>query len=1000
MVEALDIHVKGIVQGVGFRPFVYRLAKKYLVNGWVLNATDGVFIHAEAESHLLDEFVLELSENAPAASHVTEINLKEVPLEDFDTFEIRFSDKSEVEKTTLISPDLATCDDCVNELFDPSDRRYRYPFINCTNCGPRFTIIESLPYDRKSTSMKDFPMCEKCAAEYSDPGNRRFHAQPDACFDCGPHISWTERVDLAAATGATATTNTAAATGVAATTTSMHDNVSRETFPNGNPTEKIEDTQFGNSVSRETSSSNTSTENATIKQGSVSRETSSEYNEAASSEKSPEFSEIIWGTTREKSDAIFARAIELLCDGGIVAVKGLGGFHLVCDANNPEAVAKLRSRKRREGKAFAVMMKDVEAVRSVCEVSEAEAGLLTSSQRPIVLLRKRPGVAFAPGLADKLPELGVMLPYTPVQHILLHDFEATIQKTMQNTPAVSSAADNSSAAASLAAPVSSDTPAVLGEPDDSGAPAISGAQDEQDRPVMLVMTSGNIHDEPIVIDDEDAYIKLADVADAFLGHNRAIRARYDDSVIRMIHAGSAGEAIQFIRRARGYAPLPLKLPDSCAVSDSSVQKNVLFATGPEQKNTFALTRDGEAFVSQHIGDMENAETYDAWLQAKSRFETLFEIEPTGIACDLHPEYLTSKWAHDQELPVAEVQHHHAHVASVAGENGLAEAVCGVAFDGTGYGVDGAIWGGEILISNLQAFERFANFAYIPMPGGAAAIQHPLRMAYGALWAFNLLDHPAASAALEKLGQQANVCDQMINSGLNTPMTSSVGRLFDAASALLGICTEPTYEGEPAILLEAALGATYDNAQLEIANSSDNVSRETASERTEDVAVYFATENVSRETSADGVDGVDEADEEEANERYAIDIIKNTATAGSTAQNTSVLLLDAQPTFRALLDDMDAGVALPVIARRFHDAFVQAIVTVAEFVYGLYGIKTVALSGGVFMNRYLIEHTLAALEEAGFTVAINRDLPPNDGCVSFGQAVIACSQQISSVSNEP
>lgn len=833
MKEALDIQVKGIVQGVGFRPFVYRLAKKYLIDGWVLNATDGVFIHAEGETKLLDEFVVELSENPPAASRVEEVTLKEVPLEDFDSFEIRFSDAGTVEKTTLVSPDLATCDDCAHELFNPNDRRYRYPFINCTNCGPRFTIIEKLPYDRKSTSMKEFPMCERCAREYGDPLDRRFHAQPDACFECGPHLSWREHEG---------------------------DDIDAPLGP------------------------------------------------------------ISWGATREESDAILARAVELLLAGKILAVKGLGGFHLVCDAQNPEAVALLRARKRREGKAFAVMMQNAEAVRAFCEVGEAEEDILTATQRPIVLLRKRGDAAFAPGLADKLPELGVMLPYTPIQHLLLHDFA------------------------------------------EAGGPA------------MLVMTSGNIHDEPIVIDDEDAYEKLFGVADAFLGHNRAIRARYDDSVVRVIEAGSAGEAVQFIRRARGYAPLPLALPPiPCSPSSS------LFATGPEQKNTFTLTRDSEAFVSQHIGDLENAETYDAWLQAKNRYETLFEIEPTHLVCDLHPEYLASKWAREQSekrgLPLTEVQHHQAHIVSVMGEHGLTGPVCGIAFDGTGYGMDGAIWGGEVLLSNLSAFERFANFAYVPMPGGAAAVKHPLRMAYGVLWAFDLLEHPGAQQALAALGEQAAICEQMIDRGINTPMTSSVGRLFDAASALLGVCTKPTYEGEPAILLEAAISCAADGT-CEPATPPRGAMEGDAVAPGESVPGESAPVAGASEESASGESA------------YPLAVVKNTATSTSTAQDTSIVLFDAAPTFAALLDDLAAQVPTAVIARRFHDAFVQAIVMAAELVRSVYDINTVALSGGVFMNRYLLEHSLAQLESAGFTVAVNRDLPPNDGCISFGQAVVA------------
>ncbi len=924
MIEALDIQVKGIVQGVGFRPFVYRMAKKYLINGWVLNATDGVFIHAEGEAKLLDEFVIELSENPPAASRVEEVTLKEVPLEDFDSFEIRFSDAGAVEKTTLVSPDLATCDDCVRELFNPNDRRYRYPFINCTNCGPRFTIIEKLPYDRKSTSMKDFPMCERCAREYGDPLDRRFHAQPDACFECGPHLSWREHEGLP---GALASVDAS----VPAVGLEERTNAAGEAC---------------------------------------------DAPDAIASPLGP----VIWGKTRAESDAILARAVELLRAGKILAVKGLGGFHLVCDANNANAVALLRARKRREGKAFAVMAASTADVRRVCEVNDAEAAALEGSQRPIVLLKKRAGAAFAPGLADRLPELGVMLPYTPLQHLLLHDF-----------------ADETKGRGYCLIP-------------------------------LLVMTSGNIHDEPIVIDDEDAYAKLFSVADAFIGHDRAIRARYDDSVVRVIDAGSAGEALQFLRRARGFAPLPIPLasqpaeradaaasrgtrsapadeslrtevrgasandripgtaealadPDGPegshdASREASVRLQAILAVGPEQKNTFTLTRDAEAFVSQHIGDMENAETYDAWLQAKDRYETLFEITPTRLACDLHPEYLTSKWAHDESrarsLPLTEVQHHHAHIVSVMGEHGLPGPVCGIAFDGTGYGVDGAIWGGEVLLCNQRAFERFANFAYVPMPGGAAAVRHPLRMAYGALWAFDLLEHPGAADALAALGDQAALCEQMIDRGLNTPMTSSVGRLFDAASALLGICTEPKYEGEPAILLEAAMDENQTNVSHETAEA---VQRE-AAHAAADAAAALPTALPNAEDDAAAAD------------RYAIEVVKNTATAESTAQDTSVVLFDAAPAFRALLDDKAADVPVPVIARRFHDAFVQAVATAAELARSVYGIETVALSGGVFMNRYLVEHTLTALERVGFTVAVNRDLPPNDGCISFGQAVVA------------
>lgn len=825
MIDAVDIHVKGIVQGVGFRPFVYRMAKKYLINGWVLNAADGVYIHAEGESKLVDEFIMELSDNPPAASRVEEIDIKEVPLEDFDSFEIRFSDDDAVEETTLVSPELATCEDCVRELFNPNDRRYRYPFINCTNCGPRFTIIDHLPYDRVATSMAAFPMCEKCAAEYADPLDRRFHAQPDACFECGPSVTWSVGTD----------------------------------------------------------------------------------------------DDKLVGKTREESDAIFAAAVEMLMEGKILAVKGLGGFHLVCDANNADAVAELRRRKRRDGKALAVMAPTVAAVRALCFVSEEEEAVLTGASRPIVLLRKRPDGAIGAGVADRLSELGVMVPYTPVQHLLMHDFAEAWEAA---------------------------------HPEEAAAACAPGT------PVpLLVMTSGNVHDEPICIADEEAREKLASIADAFLGNNRPILTRFDDSVVRLIQVDEVDEkpgyAIQLLRRARGYAPVPV----SVAAEGAAPAEGVIFAAGPEQKNTFTLLRGTDGFVSQHIGDVENAETYDAWLATKDRFESLFEMEPAAVACDLHPEYLTSKWAHHQGLPVTEVQHHHAHIVSVMAEHGLTDAVCGIAFDGTGYGVDGAIWGGEALLANRSNFERFANFAYVPMPGGAAAIKHPLRMAYGVLWAYDLLEHPAAAVALAPLGDEAEVCDTMIERGLNTPMTSSVGRLFDAASALLGICTEPSYEGEGAILLEAAMEA--------------------------------AGADVAGAAAAEEAAGVVPDDDLAARERYAVTAEKNTATETSTAEDTSVILLDAEATFHALLDDLEAGVPVSVIGRRFHDAMVSAIVMSAELVRALYGIATVALSGGVFMNRYLTEHVLADLAAAGFTAAINRDLPPNDGCISLGQAVV-CS----------
>lgn len=818
--EALKLTVTGVVQGVGFRPFVYREALSHHISGWVLNTVEGVIIHAEGQTNDLDAFVIALSERSPAAAQVREIAIEEIPFEGFKEFEIRFSQDKDTEETTLVSPDLATCDDCVKELFDPSNRRYHYPFINCTNCGPRFTIMRALPYDRAQTSMQPFAMCSDCQHEYDNPLNRRFHAQPDACFDCGPQIGWIESA------------------------------------PN-----------------------------------------------------SPEIAElsaenIMWASDVVTSDAIIFRAVQFLREGKIVAVKGLGGYHLVCDAKNPQALATLRKRKRREGKAFAVMVASVAEAKNYCFVNEAEKRQLELPSRPIVLLQKRPDALFAPGLADALPELGVMLPSTPVQHLLLHEFGG-----------------------------------------------------------MLVMTSGNIHDEPIVTDELSALAKLGNVADAFLVNNRAIEGRYDDSVLRVLDAGPAGALVQFIRRARGYAPLPLSISENEATSNmqtADTESETLLAVGPEQKNTFTYARDGKAFVSQHIGDMESVAVMDAWQETRGRYEQLFRLRPTRLACDYHPEYLTSKWVHEralkQAMPITQVQHHHAHILSVMGENNLEGPVCGFAFDGTGYGLDGEIWGGEVLLSNLETFERFANFAYIPLPGGAAAIKNPTRITYGALWAFDLLEHPVAQMFVQQEVPDAEMFDQMIERGLNTPQTSSVGRLFDAASALLGICTKPKYEGEAAILLESRV--------------HDFLAHPDAEERT-----LFSQYDLQKRSEA-----------------YVIEVIKNVATEESTAMDTSVLLLDVAPVFKAMLDDMQAGVPTGQIACWFHDAFVRVIMDMAELVRAVYGISVVALGGGVFMNRYLIERILAQLQERGFTVALNKELPPNDASISYGQAVLALHTQ--------
>ncbi len=650
--KAVSLHVTGVVQGVGFRPFVYNLARSLGVRGWVRNTSEGVFCLAEGEQETLDEFVRRIRDDAPPMAVVEAVFAEEVDPEGHDEFAIA-SSAAAPDAMTLVSPDIATCAACEAELGDPEDRRYRYPFINCTNCGPRFTIIGDVPYDRPMTSMRDFPMCPECAAEYADPADRRFHAQPDACFVCGPRL-YLNTPDVPA---------------------EWQWAPDRETTPRPHRDREAE---------------------------------------------------------RERSDAILARTAELLRDGAVVAVKGLGGFQLACDATNEAAVATLRERKRRWGKPLAVMVPSVDAARAFCHVSDAEEALLAGAQRPIVLLRLRERHAtLAPSVAPGLAELGVMLPYTPLHRLLLE---------------------------------------AAGRP--------------------LVMTSGNLSEEPIAMENAEAIDRLAAIADAFLLHDRGILSRYDDSVTRIV-AGTEAP----VRRARGFAPFPLRLP---FVSDIHI-----LAAGPEQKNTFTLVRDDYAFVSQHIGDMENAETLEHFETTRALYERLFRVRPELVAYDLHPEYLSTKLALDLGLPTVGVQHHHAHIASVTAEHGVAETVIGVAFDGTGYGTDGHIWGGEVLLGDWTSFERFAHLAELPLPGGAAAIRRPARMALGALEATGLLEHPGAAPLRSRLAEgEESTLRAMIAQGINTPPTSSAGRLFDAVAALAGVRDDALYEGQAAIELEA------------------------------------------------------------------------------------------------------------------------------------------------------------------------------------------------------
>lgn len=813
----VHIHVTGIVQGVGMRPFVYREAMAHGICGWVLNAGDGVHIEAHAPADALDAFVAALSEHAPAAARVDRVDIADLEPGGWSTADEQgfhiVASQDQTAHTTLVSPDIATCNDCLRELFDPADRRYHYPFINCTNCGPRFTIIRSLPYDRAATSMDRFPMCPKCAAEYADPLDRRFHAQPDACFDCGPHITWREAV-------------------------------------NGDA--------CGNSSATPTV-----------------------------------------GTTREASDAIIERCVELLASGGIVAIKGLGGFHLACDAANEQAVAELRRRKRRSNKPLAVMVRSLADTERLCHIDDAERDLLAGSIRPIVLLRRRtvsedndgsPDIlALAPSVAHDLPELGVMLPYTPLQHLLL------------------------------------------------AAAEVCGMH-------ALVMTSGNLSEEPIETDDDLAWEHLvaAGIADALLGNDRAILSRYDDSVVRVVDG-----AVMPMRRARGYAPQPLPLP---ALDGAP---SCVLACGPQQKATIALTREGTngeapCFVSQHIGDVENGGTFDAWNAARTRLEDLFDLAPAALACDVHPSYLSGQWAREQarkcNLPLVEVQHHHAHIASVmaeaiaAGQLTTDARVLGIAFDGTGAGTDGTIWGGEFLVASLGGFERAAHLRTWALPGGAASVRDARRNAFALLSELGLLEHPGAARLLDSLDEQTrSVTATMIERGINSPRTSSMGRLFDAAAAILGICNKATYEGEPAIELEAAAWRALSS---ESACPAGNI------------AGFSVTES---------------------------------------SRPDACHVLNSRSLIEALLEGIRAGTAAYRLALDFHIAIARSSARIAREICAREGIDTVALSGGVFMNRLLLQLLTRELKSMGLTVLIPQTVPVNDGCIAYGQAAVASAR---------
>jgi len=740
----LRIHVDGIVQGVGFRPFVHGLAREFGVSGWVRNTGDGVDIEAEAVD--LDGFVTALRVRAPALARIDAVTLASLEPLGGKGFAIDLSSAAGGRRT-LVSPDTATCADCLSDLADPADRRYRYPFVNCTNCGPRFTIVTGVPYDRAATTMAGFAMCMACRQEYDDPADRRFHAQPTCCPACGPRLS------LLDAAG-----------------------------------------------------------------------------------------------TALPDDPLLAAA-GLLRDGAIVAVKGLGGYHFAVDAVDESAVARLRGRKHREDKPFAVLVPDLAAARRLCAVDETEAALLAGPRRPIVLLRRQADSGLAPSVAPGNRHVGLLLPYTPLHHLLID---------------------------------------AVGRP--------------------IVLTSGNVSDEPIAYADGDARERLAGIADAFLWHDRPIHMRTDDSVARVV----AGRT-QPVRRSRGYAPEPLRLPVACS--------RPVLAVGAELKSTFCLARGRHAFVSHHIGDLANYETFRSFTGGIEHFGRLFDVVPEVVAHDLHPEYLSTKYALDlPDVQLVGVQHHHAHIASCLADNGRVGPVVGVAFDGTGFGTDGTLWGGEILVADLASFRRVAHLAPVPLPGGAAAIRAPWRMAAAYLQAAYGDDLPADLAVVDRHATWDTVL-AMAARGVNSPLTTSAGRLFDAVAALVGVRDEVNYEGQAAIELEQC-------ADL--------------------------------------------------------------AETGAYAMPAYGGVLVGADVIRAVVDDLRRGVAVPVIAARFHRGLAAATVRAAVDAACTAGLDTVALSGGVFQNVTLLTLVIDGLQAEGLRVLTHEQVPCNDGGISLGQAAVAAA----------
>jgi hydrogenase maturation protein HypF len=822
-VVRVRVRVRGTVQGVGFRPYVYRLAGELGLSGFVLNDAHGVLLEVEGGADAVEAFLARLEPDSPPLAVLESVSTEARAPTGADGFAILPSPQGAVADAP-VTPDSATCSACLAELFDQGDRRYRYPFINCTNCGPRFTIVRGVPYDRPSTTMTGFVMCPGCRAEYEDPADRRFHAQPNACPECGPSVR------LLGADG--------------------------QDLPGPWVPDPV-----GTSVGTD------------------------RVSESASPEPLG---------PRASPDPIGA-AEAALQDGAIIAIKGIGGYHLACQANDERAVARLRARKHREDKPFALIAASIEVAERLVSLGDHGRALITGPERPIVLAPRRPGALVADAVAPGARELGVMLPYSPLHHLLLADVGTA-----------------------------------------------------------LVLTSGNVSDEPIAYRDEDALERLRDIADLFLVHDRPIQTRTDDSVVRgQTVAGSRRRV--FLRRSRGFVPGSLPLPAGGA-------ERPLLACGAELKNTFCVAKGARAWVSHHIGDLENYETLCSFTEGIEHFERLFAVTPEVVAHDLHPEYLSTKYALDRAgVQLVGVQHHHAHLAACLAEHGVTGPAVGAIFDGTGYGSDGSVWGGEILYGDLAEFQRAGTLLPVRLPGGAQAIRQPWRMACAWLSAAGDgtpdLPHQLAGRVDPVAWGQVG---QLVQTGLRSPITSSMGRLFDAAAALCGLRATVNYEGQAAIELEAACDPHEHGAYLiSLDPTPDPTAHPTA----------FADGNAPIGGTGDG-----------------------SATRGgreSTAGGEErLLVIDPRETIRALVSDIRQGTTVGVMAARFHAAVTLVTVDACTRAAAAHGTEIVVLSGGVFQNRRLLESVSAGLHAEGLRVLVPERLPANDGGISYGQAAVA------------